>query len=225
MFATFAACGALLLRRAVRPWLVWLPLGASVLIAGFLVVVATGDLVNDFLQRSVVSENPIVRFVTRGNDLRYLSTLGGRIELWREISQLFLRRPWIGWGYTASRGLLPDIMSWASYSHNALAQTLLDVGILGSVPLWLALFRSLFADMLKPRWTGTPQGSARAFAFGALLMLTVLSIVSETFAGPPGYELLLLICGILVSGRVRVPAAVREEVPRMRPGAALAARA
>jgi O-antigen ligase len=171
------------------------------------VVVSSGFL-QSVVQRSVGSDNVVVQFLTRGNDFRYLSTLGGRVLLWQGIVDLFLERPWIGWGYSASRGLLPRIQEWASYSHNALAQTLLDVGIVGSLPLWLALFRALFKDLWRARWTGE-EGSARAFVFGALLMLTVLSIVSETFAGPPGYELLLVFTCILVSSRVRVSPASR----------------
>jgi O-antigen ligase len=208
LFGMTAACGALVLRRTLRPWRVWVPLGFSLALACVLLVVVSSGFLQSVVQRSVGSDNVVVQFLTRGNDFRYLSTLGGRVLLWQGIVDLFLERPWIGWGYSASRGLLPRIQEWASYSHNALAQTLLDVGIVGSLPLWLALFRALFKDLWRARWTGE-EGSARAFVFGALLMLTVLSIVSETFAGPPGYELLLVFTCILVSSRVRVSPASR----------------
>lgn len=214
LFATLGACAALILRRGLRPWIVWVPVGLSLAVAGALLLAGAGNLIIRVAEQSAGSDNAVVRFLTRDQSFNYLSTLGGRTVLWGIISELFFQRPLTGWGYSASRGLLPSVMRWASYSHNALAQTLLDLGLIGTVLLWFAVLRSFFADFLKPRWTDTPQGSARAFVFGCLTMLILISVVSETFAGVPGYELLIVVVCVFVSGRTRVRSYAGRGAPR-----------
>jgi len=215
LFATLGACAALILRRGLRPWIVWVPLGVSLAVAGSLLLMGAGNVIVQLAERSAGSDSPVVRFLTRDESFNYLSTLGGRTVLWGIISELFFQRPLTGWGYNASRGLLPGAMGWASYAHNALAQTLLDLGLIGTVLLWFAVLRSFFADILEPRWTGTPEGSARAFVFGCLTMLILISVVSETFTGVPGYELLVVLTCVLVSGRDRVAGSgLRARGPR-----------
>lgn len=205
LIAFTAAVAVLVFRRYSKPWLASIALAASVAATVALAFVNTGVAVEAWLRESAMSENPAVEFVTRGNTLEYLSTLGGRTQLWSEVLQLVFERPIVGWGYAASRDVILDRVPWAGYAHNAVVQTLVDLGVVGTLLIWIAVARATVADLFQHRWTDSRSGAVRGRLFVALVFILVLSIVSETFAGPPGYELLLILCVVLASERTRVP--------------------
>lgn len=205
LIAFTAAVFVLVLRRYSRPWLATIALGASVAATVALLFVNTSVAVESFLRESAMSENPAVEFITRGNTIEYLSTLGGRTQLWKEVAQLVFERPIAGWGYAASREVILARVPWAGYAHNAVIQTMVDLGILGTLLVWSAVLAATFADLFRPFWTG-PAGAVRGRVFAALVFTLVLSIVSESFAGAPGYELLLVLCAIFASERTALAA-------------------
>lgn len=207
LIAFAAAVLVLVLRRFSRPWLATLALGFSVMAAIGLVAFNTGMVLETWLRDSALSDNPAIEYLTRGNTLEYLTTLGGRTELWGEIVQLVVERPIVGWGYAASREIVLERVPWAGYAHNAFVQTLVDLGVVGTALIWAAVLAATVADLLKRRWAGSPAGAVRGRVFVALVFTLVLSIVSESFAGAPGYELLLVFSAVLASERSRVPVA------------------
>lgn len=205
LIAFAVAVLVLVLRRFSRPWLATLALGFSVAAMIGLVALNAGMVFETWLRESALSDNPAMEYITRGNTLEYLTTLGGRTELWGEIVQLMVERPIAGWGYGASREMILERVPWAGYAHNAVIQTLVDLGVVGTALIWAAILVATVTDLLKRQWAGSPSGAARGRIFVALVFTLVLSIVSESFAGAPGYELLLVFAAILASERARVP--------------------
>ena len=128
-----------------------------------------------------------------------MTTLGGRTALWGHVTSMVSASPLIGYGYTSSRSILPEAFPWAGYAHNAVAQTLLDLGVLGTVLLWFALLRSLASETLRPSWVAARDDGVRGVAFTVLLFLFAGSFVNESFAGAPSYEVLMVFGCILAS--------------------------
>jgi len=98
----------------------------------------------------------------------------------------------LGAGYQASRATLLDVASWAGYAHNALMQTFLDLGIAGTVALGLLVAIALSA-VVRSRLAPWLRGTSAAL----MVFLVLNSIGTESFAGAPGFEtLLLLVCAL-----------------------------
>lgn len=175
---------------------------------------ADGSLLN----RVAMSDNPLATFLFRGQSADEIEGFSGRTELWRGLTVLFLDRPVIGYGYQGARALVLGVMPWAAYAHNAYIETLLDVGLLGSVPLILAALRGLAPGSLRGRDAGDVSRSARATLFAVTIFLLVNSVTAESFAAAPGFETLaLFVCAgaagwLRAIDRGRASAAV-ERVP------------
>jgi len=128
-----------------------------------------------------------------------LFSLNGRLDLWDELRSSIAAHPLLGYGYQASRGVVLDAASWAAYAHNALLQTVLDLGIIGTSVL-VAIIVTAFVGFAR-----APRVSWTRATIGALLVFQVLnSIANESFAAAPGFEtLLLFVCalGAFAAGR------------------------
>jgi O-antigen ligase len=98
----------------------------------------------------------------------------------------------LGYGYQASRATLLDVASWAGYAHNALMQTLLDLGIAGAVALGLLVAIALSAA-IRPRLAPWLRGTSATL----MVFLALNCVGTESFAGAPGFEtLLLFVCAL-----------------------------
>jgi O-antigen ligase len=144
------------------------------------------------LGRVALSDNPLATFLFRGQSADEIEGFSGRTELWRGLTVLFLDRPVLGYGYQGARALVLGVMPWAAYAHNAYIETLLDVGLLGSVPLILAALRGLAPGSLRGAVAGDVTASARAALFAVSVFLLVNSVTAESFAAAPGFETLAL---------------------------------
>jgi len=137
-------------------------------------------------------DNAIARLLFRGETADTLLQLNGRVELWDAARSSIAAHPLLGYGFQASRGILLDAATWAAYAHNALLQTILDLGVVGAVALVSILVIGFvgFARGGHGSWTRTTAGVL-------LVFLAFNSISSESFSAAPGFETLMLFICVL----------------------------
>lgn len=188
------------LRRYVNPWV------AGLVSYGVLVLAAMSlglGFLTSSTQQVLGEGTPLMTFFSRGQPVDELLSLNGRTELWQQVYALFLERPLIGYGYIASRSMLLKVLPWAGEAHNALAETLLDVGVIGTVLVWFAFISALLSSLLHTLRMSGIGGWQHASIFGALLFLLVHSLVTATFAGAPGSQVILLFTTVLAHDRLK----------------------
>ncbi|MGI9038000.1 MAG: O-antigen ligase family protein [Gemmatimonadota bacterium] len=140
----------------------------------------------------------------RGQSAQELFTLTGRIELWKSLYPAFLEQPLVGHGYQVTRIVGVRIAPWAGEAHNGLLQSLVDVGLLGTVLLLGALVGTIVVNYSRVVASAAtaPDTAIRASMCGALLFLFVNSVGTAGFAGAPGFEPLLLFVAAAVTLRI-----------------------
>ena len=207
LIATAAAVAALLLRKRLA--LFSATMGLAVALIAAVAVVNSGETVASLLADAQASDNALIKLLFRGQTVDELSSFTDRSELWDATIGLIGSRPLLGFGYQGSRMHLLEIVPWAAYAHNALLQTLLDVGIIGTVLLWVPFTSTLHVGSGRSgalteaaRWT-------RGLAPGLTVFLIVNAFSSESFAGAPTYMTLLLFGSTIAASRLRrvVPSA------------------
>ncbi|MBI4641064.1 MAG: O-antigen ligase family protein [Candidatus Tectomicrobia bacterium] len=195
LLAFVAAVSMLWVIRYVSPWIAGftgyavITLSAISLSAGFY---SPSEAVEDLIG----SGNPLIAFLLRGQTSDSLLSLSGRTELWQNAYGLFLERPILGYGYIASRSVLLGVIPWAGHAHNAFIETLLDLGVIGTALLWFALGKTLLSSLGQASRTADRAVWHQASILGVLLFLLFNSSIDATFAGAPGYQLLLLFASI-----------------------------
>ncbi len=142
------------------------------------------------------SDDTIIRFFLRNQTADKIAAFSGRSELWQGASALFSARPLLGYGYGGARGLLLDRFWWAGNAHNGLMQSLLNVGVLGSLPLWGAIVYSL-VSLIRSDRSHRNHSSTRAAVLGYMSFFALSSITDVGFT-EPGY-LFLVACGCIVA--------------------------
>ncbi|HET7457969.1 MAG TPA: O-antigen ligase family protein [Gemmatimonadaceae bacterium] len=208
LLAVVVAAAVLVARRVGRRWMA--PAVAGVAALGALAMAMAGLGAADVVARGATSTNPVLTLLYRGQDMGELATFSGRLDLWRDVVRFFLDRPFLGYGYQGSRALLLEVVPWAAYSHNAVAETLLNVGVVGSLPLLFALVSALFAG-------SRAAGRVGAAAVGMAVFLLVNSLTSESFAAAPGLEAMLLFASALLAERCRARRAGEARVAAVAP--------
>ena len=127
----------------------------------------------------------------RGQSAQDVLELNGRLELWGELRPAIIQNMFLGHGYLASRAVILDTADWAAAAHNALLQSVLDLGILGTLGL-IALIVAGFVGTVRAQteWR-------RATLAAIVVFLVVNSVSTESFAGAPGFEMFLVfLCAI-----------------------------
>jgi exopolysaccharide production protein ExoQ len=123
----------------------------------------------------------LVDFVLRGEGTARLETFNGRLDLWQEAIGLVQRRPLLGYGLTASRGLFLDSTGLGG-AHNALVNVLVDGGLIGAA-CWLALLATVFGSLW--RLPQTPAVTTdRPLLLGSMIFLVVNSVTMEGLSVP-----------------------------------------
>lgn len=164
---------------------------ALVGVAAVLTLFAFGPSVADSMASVANSDSAISRTLFRGQTADDVLALNGRMDLWDDLRPAMAERSLFGYGYQASRTVLLDTAEWAAYAHNALLQALLDLGVIGTLTLVALLGIGLFgAVTASSAWL-------RAAIAAVMVFLVLNSISTESFAGAPGVEMLLLmLCGL-----------------------------
>jgi exopolysaccharide production protein ExoQ len=160
-------------------------------LAALLAIVAMGPALADSLSSFADSDTIVGRTLFRGQTADEVMSLNGRLDLWNDLRPAIAERSLFGYGYQASRSVLLDVAEWAAYAHNALLQALLDLGGIGTLAL-LSLVAMGFYGAVS---ASTPW--MRAAIASVMVFLVLNSISTESFAGAPGVEMLLLtLCGL-----------------------------
>jgi O-antigen ligase len=164
--------------------------------AALFVYLVTGADVRDWVGAVATTDSQVVQIFFRGQSADRLLTLNGRLDLWRDLGPAIAMHPWLGHGFQASRAFVLETAPWAAYAHNGVVQSLLDVGAIGTILLIAVVCRGLtiaFRSRVSP-WL-------RAALVAFMVFLTFNSITTESFAGSPGFETLLLFMCVLCTQR------------------------
>ena len=200
--------GALVAQRRLQAWM--LPGLASVAVLLVLSFLSTGESVRQLLREGADSENPLIEYVYRGQGEAQLAAVGGRTRLWEHIGPMVAGRPVTGYGYQAARAVLIRSTPWAGHAHNAVAQSLLDTGVVGTLLLWGALLGALRAAIRQRERGGAAERFPRAAAAGLLVFFILLSLTEASFSGPPSIQAAMVLVCISAAARWRrEPARVR----------------
>ena len=205
--ALVAALAALLLRRYGRRWM--LPaLGASIVTA--MILLSSGPTIHSLMVTGATSSNPIAEFIFRGQPAEELTGLSGREMLWSGALVLFRERPILGHGYQDSREELLQVTRYGGHAHNALLGSLLDVGIVGTMLLWLAIAVCFCRSVLEGNRYSREEAWSRGVILGAVTFSLVNSLTDISFAGPASYETLVVLSCILVQEELRATGRARQ---------------
>jgi O-antigen ligase len=139
-------------------------------------------------------------FFLRGQDVDALTTFSGRSDLWQAMLPQIFDHFWLGYGYQASRGAILEVAEWAGHAHNALVQSVLDLGIVGT----LLLVSAIATTFLPSRSPAMSRERPSAPFIPLVLFLLVVSITDEGFAGPPALQALALFTTVLAAAHHRL---------------------
>jgi O-antigen ligase len=135
-------------------------------------------------------------------------TLTGRVEIWRAAISMWSKAPILGYGFTsiATTGISLPHGEWTTmHAHNSYLEALLEVGLLGSLPLfsaiaivlWRTLRLGVRAFRLKPL-------APIAAAWYLLMLCSVTDVVFGCPSLPPVYLFLgFLVCADVLTQRGR----------------------
>lgn len=208
----FAAAFAYMRRYSSRLWAA--PVVAASLTIGLLLLYNSGQSFGRILEEGSTSDNVVLRAIYRGQNAGDLESISGRAELWSGAIQLIAHRPVAGYGYQGSRGVLLEILPWAGHAHNGLAEAMLDLGVVGASVLWFALLTCLFPQLIGGRWPPPLASFGRSAIVAVSLFFLVDSISDPSFAGAPGFEVLLLFVCTLCGERLsRAASNATSETP------------
>ncbi len=212
------AVGALVAVRHIRITRATALIALAAMLA--LVFVNSDETILGILQRGTESDSWLAKVLFRGQTTDQLSRLSNRVTLWEGVWRLFLERPLYGYGYQGSRGYLLALMPWAGHAHNALAQAVLDLGLIGGIPISIALASCLSPRSLRAAGPGSPMVGWRVTVFAVGLFLLVVAASAGSFA-EPGFEAMVFAVCVLGRERVRLEVSARSR-PRLRaPGPAV----
>ncbi len=111
----------------------------------------------------------------------HLAAFSMRLELWNKAWQLFLMKPWLGWGLgcfgEAYQNLGYDPNTGSRYAHDLPLQVLVELGLPGLVLLLIAVFSILKRVKPQPRWEAWGVGTG-------LLSVLFFSLVDLPFQMP-----------------------------------------
>lgn len=187
LISAILALGYIMVRG--RPWLI---LSLAICSA----VVALLWVIGDFVKVS-----DIATLLSRTGKASEITTATGRTDIWAFVVQKISESPWFGYGYGSTRLLIPQgfqtFWGWTSTSaHNMMLQSLVTVGVLGTIPLAIALGRQVLRlSQSSPLHDGIlvyviASGLFEAGAIGpAPNVLTLLWLVSIAWASKESMSL------------------------------------
>jgi O-antigen ligase len=191
LIACFVGVATLVLRSARHP---------RIVLVSVAVVGVTSVLLLAVVDIGAVVEEYAPAFVLRGQDADALAGFSGRADLWQSMLPQVFDHFWLGYGYQASRAELLMAAEWAGYAHNALLQSMLDVGLVGTLLLLSAIATTLLPFSSPP----ISRELTNAPLIPLTLFLLVNSITNESFTGRASVETLALFITVLAAAQQRV---------------------
>ena len=161
----------------------------------------------------------IVEVAVRGQTAAQLLTLTGRTELFGIAYELFLERPWLGYGFLSGREVFLERVPWAGEAHNMFVEVAISLGIVGLL-LYVAIFVwlgrvALGAALQRP----TAVGTAVRDTTGLLVFVIIAGGVTSGAAGVPGIQWVAVLTVAVVAdhwyGRRRQAALARRRRARL----------
>lgn len=130
----------------------------------------------------------VMDYLTRGQSAHGLQTLTGRTVIWEEAARAWEQQRTLGLGYfTGHRLSIPGLSQIQSNIDNTWLETLVDVGLVGTVPLatfcLLGIWRLLRTSELP--------ADVRLWAVSCALYGLGISFVNPTLQAPTAAELVL----------------------------------
>lgn len=137
------------------------------------------------------------RFLQRGQSPELFQNLSGRLDWWEFGWKQILKSPWVGFGaYTARFQVLAKLGEPDTSSiHNTFLEVLVGVGIVGLVPLLVALFGtwwSLIRSLRKPS-LGSFEKAIALEALGVLAVVSVRSLFTTHLIWHPSLQFLVVL--------------------------------
>lgn len=177
MAACLVSCTALLALRWPRTAVVGLLAGA------LLSLVISATIGWEDLLRGVV------RLVSRTRSGADVSNLTGRTDIWAFVLREWQQSPWIGYGLAGTRSIISE--GWASVwgkttgtAHNALLESLLDIGILGTL-LLVAVYVFTIRELLRAARMHA-AGPGAVYAAAAVILFSIMfGLAEKSAAGAP----------------------------------------
>lgn len=160
----------------------------------FVLLVGTGVtlLVLSYGLDALLSRD-VLRLVSRSGSVQEVTTLSGRLRVWEVVLAQIAAAPWFGYGHAAGQEVLfSRFDSWSLvHAHNLFLQSLLFVGIIGTLPLAGAVLAQIRAFFRAPN----------AFR-DAILFYTLILGVTETslLSNMPGPQSLLWMLALVMNG-------------------------
>jgi hypothetical protein len=167
-----------------------------------LLLTAGSDLIAWLIQLTM-RDGALAQFLLQGQTAEDVLGMNGRMDLWYAVRPELAAHGVLGYGYQASRSVLLEAAYWTpAYAHNALLQSLLDLGIAGTLPLF-----ALVGVALSSVWRSNLAPGVRGTAAAITVFLVLNSISTESFAGAPGFDVLMLcLCALAaVSSHAALP--------------------
>jgi O-antigen ligase len=157
----------------------------------------------EILRMGEGSQNPILALLYREQTVEQLMTFTGRTELWKGIGPLIQDRYLVGYGYLGGRGLILGVAPWAGYAHSAFVESLLDLGLIGSVLIWSAVVSALFPGRCDSGVNPRRLRRDRGIVFSVMVFIVLSAITTDSFAGAPAYAAFVTLVCVLVAERLR----------------------
>lgn len=158
LLAVFIAWGVIAIRaRGLGPLFSYVALGLVAILLLVSAVFGMADI------------DGLLRGFSRTGTMSEIFTLTGRTEVWDSVWRFFLQKPLFGWGFNGTEELLSSSMS-ASFTgsavnaHNMFLQSLLTIGIIGSIPGFC------FIAILIARFFMSPDPTRDQFAVFTLIV-------------------------------------------------------
>lgn len=120
-------------------------LSPAKLFAGILLLIVSGWLVVQFTPDTLVE-----RLATTQSEVQD-GSFGGRFKLWRAGLQVFITRPFLGWGTASFMPAIATLLGVrAQVAHNSFISVLVEQGMIGLL-LYLTMFITVFRSILTLR--------------------------------------------------------------------------
>lgn len=159
------------------------------------------------------SLGPEVRgFLRRGQTSQALDTLTGRTDIWASALRVWHENEFFGLGYyTGHRLGIPGLLATQSNIDNTWLETLVDVGLVGIVPL--AVFVLVGAWRLLR--TTELSGDLRLWAAGVFTYVFVISFINPTIQSPGANQVVMGVLLLACSPRRPSPREPEDSVGRL----------
>lgn len=130
-----------------------------------------------------IFENQLFEYMSRGQDINQLSSMSGRTYMWQIGWDSVKANPIFGLGYYSGHKILDvDIGMAFSSLDSTYLETLVDVGVLGSVFLFFFIFKALFKSYRFLVISTVKKESVWVLvAFGYIMIMVIRSLTGPTF--------------------------------------------